>query len=428
MSHPTRKPTPRLAGAAMAAAGCRLDARPGDHGSRARTAEVNRLRPSRRPHHGVDRHAGDRSSSAPAAPVILAPELAPGTAVVGTRRRSVSTPRVGIDPEVQVVRFQGPPGLVVEVLAPAPTPVPIGDGGGIITVGLKRGVGYRLRITNIPERAACRALSGHRSRRAPPSPRRHRPRQIPDSRRLQPGRPRRRRRSSAARHQGDLPGRSRPGHPVPHGQGPDFRPHAQSVRAATHVASTLGRPVAIVRIGGRQPTVEEIKAGSAGDLALDWVESIGTKPCPFLCHCGTRCRTALRASLASRTPPAARPALAPRRISLRWRRSRHPGRAGRRSAVSGIEPRDAVIRFDIGAGRSIPGPSPADQRRLRLCTAVRRGPHQQRDQPEHRHPNDQDRQDDRQVRRRPRRDRLASRLVQNQARRARPSTGPGVGG
>ena len=31
-------------------------------------------------------------------------------------------------------------------------PVPIGDGGGIITVGLKRGVGYRLRVTGILER------------------------------------------------------------------------------------------------------------------------------------------------------------------------------------------------------------------------------------------------------------------------------------
>ena len=52
-----------------------------------------------------------------------------------------------LEPDVQVVRFQGPPGLIVEVLAPAPIPVPIGDGGGIITVGLKRGVGYRLRVT-----------------------------------------------------------------------------------------------------------------------------------------------------------------------------------------------------------------------------------------------------------------------------------------
>ena len=57
-----------------------------------------------------------------------------------------------LPPDIQVVRFQGPEGMAVEVLAPAPTPVPPGDGGGILTAGLKRGVGYRLRISNIPER------------------------------------------------------------------------------------------------------------------------------------------------------------------------------------------------------------------------------------------------------------------------------------
>ena len=48
------------------------------------------------------------------------------------------------------------------------------------------------------------------------------------------------------------------------------------------VATTLGRPVAIVRLGGRRPSIEEIQAGGVGDLALDWVTSGGMKPCPFL--------------------------------------------------------------------------------------------------------------------------------------------------
>ena len=95
------------------------------------------------------------------------PGVAPGTAVAGPDAVGAAAPGApaGLDPDVQVVRFQGPPGLNVEVLAPTPTPVPAGDGGGIITVGLKRGVGYRLRITNIPERPRQRALSGHRDRR-----------------------------------------------------------------------------------------------------------------------------------------------------------------------------------------------------------------------------------------------------------------------
>ena len=59
---------------------------------------------------------------------------------------------VVLPPEVQVVRFQGPEGLLVEVLGPTPMPVPAGDGGGNLTVGLRRGVGYRLRLSNLPER------------------------------------------------------------------------------------------------------------------------------------------------------------------------------------------------------------------------------------------------------------------------------------
>ena len=35
------------------------------------------------------------------------------------------------------------------------------------------------------------------------------------------------------------------------------------------VAQALGRVMAIVRIGGRRPTVEEINAGATGDLGLD---------------------------------------------------------------------------------------------------------------------------------------------------------------
>ena len=35
------------------------------------------------------------------------------------------------------------------------------------------------------------------------------------------------------------------------------------------IASALGRPVAIVRMGVRKPTVEEIQAGLGGDVGLD---------------------------------------------------------------------------------------------------------------------------------------------------------------
>src|SRR5207248_9831070 len=55
------------------------------------------------------------------------------------------------------------------------------------------------------------------------------------------------------------------------------------------VASAMGRPMAIVRIGGRRPTVEEGNAGAAGDLGLDWAAGMGAGACPFLRPDGTRC-------------------------------------------------------------------------------------------------------------------------------------------
>ena len=91
----------------------------------------------------------------------------------------------GTRSRTQVVRFSGPAGLGVEVLAPPPTPVPVGNGGGIATVGLDRGVGYRLRLTNITERPARELFPvievvGHLHRPAEIDPAKY-----PDSRRLQ---------------------------------------------------------------------------------------------------------------------------------------------------------------------------------------------------------------------------------------------------
>ncbi len=111
---------------------CHRDRRPGPAGP-------GRARPRR------------ADGSRAAAPLVHSTPGAPGTAAIGPGATAPpSAP--ALEPDIQVVRFQGPPGLTVEVLAPAPDPVPAGDGGGILTVGLKRGVGYRLRVSNIPER------------------------------------------------------------------------------------------------------------------------------------------------------------------------------------------------------------------------------------------------------------------------------------
>ena len=92
------------------------------------------------------------------------------------------------------------------------------------------------------------------------------------------------------------------------------------------VAEALGRVMAIVRIGGRRPTVEEINAGATGDLGLDAVAAAGRCPLPVHQHRRRALPASLRPGL--RHAAAAGPSLAAtRRIPLRRRRS---GRAGRR--------------------------------------------------------------------------------------------------
>ena len=197
------------------------------------------------------------ANRAPTGPSVRGTGAATGTAVVGPEAAIGAAPPAGaaaIEPDVQVVRFQGPPGLVVEVLAPAPVPVPIGDGGGIITVGLKRGVGYRLRIANIPERPGSELfpvieIVGHLHRPEGVDPGKYPIRVVFNQDDLD-----------------DTVDRARLVTKVIYLEDPDqaipFRMAKDQVPVLTlnptepplRVATALGRPVAIVRIGGRRPT------------------------------------------------------------------------------------------------------------------------------------------------------------------------------
>ncbi len=304
------------------------------------------------------------AGSSASQPIRLGPAApatgpAPGAAVAG-RGVAASGPGAAapgapvLEPDVQVVRFQGPPGLLVEVIAPAPSPVPAGDGGGIVTVGLKRGVGYRLRVTGIPERPGAELypviqLVGHL----------HRPEGI------DPGKyPIR-----VAFNQDDLDDtveRSRLVTKIIYLEDPDqaipFRMAKDQVPVLTisptepplRVAQALGRPVAIVRMGVRKPTIEEIQAGPGGDVGLDWAASIGSGPCPFLTSGGARCHQPCG--------PVCTPAPAPKGPTLP--RDEYlcdggdrgtPAGAGGTGRVGGIEPRDTVVGFDIGkSGRVEP--------------------------------------------------------------------------
>ena len=113
------------------------------------------------------------------------------------------------------------------------------------------------------------------------------------------------------------------------------------------VAQALGRPVAIVRMGVRKPTIEEIQAGPGGDVGLDWAASIGSGPCPFLTQGGAKC-TLPCGPVCTPAPSPKQPSAAARRIPLRRRRPRHPGGGRVTGRVGGIDPRDTVVGFDIG--------------------------------------------------------------------------------
>src|SRR5271157_4829115 len=278
------------------------------------------------------------------------PELRPGVSAVGP----IITPEghgpegpPALDPKVQVVRFQGPSGLRVEVLAPEPSPVSIGDGEGIATVGLQRGVGYRLRLSDITERPGVELFPvievvGHLHRPREISPAKYPIRIVFTDEELW-----------------DVVDRGRlvtkviyleePEQAIPIKLSKDQIPVVtlNPTEQPLKVAEALGRVMAIVRIGGRRPTLEEINAGATGDLGLDAVAAVGAVHCPFTstdcepCQlpCGPACGT---------LPPAGRPWLPRDEYLCDGGDQGAPAGVGEGGNIKGIDPRDAVMRFDVG--------------------------------------------------------------------------------
>jgi len=273
------------------------------------------------------------------APAVIAPGAAPaGEAAPGMPL---------LPPEIQVVRFQGPPGLSVEVLAPTPTPVSIGDGQGIITVGLVRGMGYRLRVGNIPERPGAELFPvievvGHLHRPVDIDPGKYPIRVVFNQDDLD-----------------DAVDRGRLVTKVLYLEDPDqaipFRMAKDQVSVLTispsepplRVASALGRPMAIVRLGGRRPAAEDLDPSAIGDLALDWAAGLGKDRCPYLQQDGSQC--GLPCGPVCVVQPAPKRPILPRDEFLCDGGDRGipaaPTNSGR---ISGVDPRDAVLRFDIG--------------------------------------------------------------------------------
>ena len=297
-----------------------------------------------------------------------------------------------------MVRFQGPPGLIGRSARP----------------GAKPGARRRRRRNHHRRPQARRRIPPPSQRNIPERPGRelypvielvghlHRPEGIDPGKYpirvdLQSGRSRRHGRPQPAGDQDHLSRRSRPGDSVPHAQGPGIRPDAQPDRAAPDGSPRRwGGPIAIVRMGVRKPTVEEIQAGSGGDVGLDWAASIGSGPCPFLTPGGAKCGLPCGPVCTARPRPK-QPIAASRRIPLRRRRPRHPRGRGASGSVGRHRPARHGRRLRHRRQGPHRAASLADQRRLHLRPAVRRGAREHRPQSERRHPACQHRQAPQQV-------------------------------
>jgi uncharacterized repeat protein (TIGR01451 family) len=249
-----------------------------------------------------------------------------------------------LTPEIQVVRFQGPPGLKVEVLAPVPEPVSIGDGHGLGTYGLKVGVGYRLRLANLPERPGAELFPvievvGHL----------HRPEGMDPSRfpiRV----------TFTQDDLDDAVDRGRlvtlivyledPEQAVPMALPKDEIPVVtlSPAEEPLRVAQALGRPMAIIRIGGRRPSVEELNGepSAISPMAL-W----SPVHCPFAGPehqpCSVPC-----GPVRGTPPPPGRPWMPRDEYLCDGGDRAEPVHFGGDGNLRGIDPRDAVLQFSDG--------------------------------------------------------------------------------
>jgi uncharacterized repeat protein (TIGR01451 family) len=266
-----------------------------------------------------------------AVPTEAAPE-APAVAEAG--------PAVPALPDdVQVVRFQGASGMIVEVLGPPPEPVTTGDGKGLLTVGLKVGTSYHLRLSGIPDRPGVELfpvveIVGHLHRPPGIDPAKYPIRVVfrEDD-------------TDDAVARGQLVTQvvylEDPEQAIPLKLAKDDPPFVTLNPAEDpyKVARALGRVMAIVRIGGRQPTPEEL----AGPQGI----GMPNRPCPFMASDGGPCK--LPCGPACGTPPPPGRPWMPRDEFLCDGGDRgEPVHFAGDGGLAGIDPRDTVFNFNAG--------------------------------------------------------------------------------
>jgi len=276
------------------------------------------------------------SSSKPEGDIAPMPpaDAAPGTAVTADLPAEPTGPVLAN--EIQVIRFQGPEGVKVEILGPAPEPVPQGDGKGLATVGLKVGVGYKLRLSNLPDRPDVELfpvieIVGHLHRPANIDPAKFPIRVAFALEDL----------LDAADH-GRLVTQvvylEDPEQALPIKMAKDEPPSVtlNPAEEPLKVGAAMGRVMAIVRIGGRKPTSTELSQPLGDGLAIGG--------CPFTTSSGDHC--ALPCGPVRGTAPPANQRWLPRDEYLCDGGDRAtPIHFGGDGGLRGIDPRDALVLF-----------------------------------------------------------------------------------
>jgi uncharacterized repeat protein (TIGR01451 family) len=273
----------------------------------------------------------------PAPTTAAEPVGTPISAPPGAPMIAPAPPFAAVPNDVQIVRFQGPAGVKVEVLGPAPEPVSLGDGQGLATFGLKVGLSYKLRVYDLPDRPGVEIypvvdMVGHMHRPAGIDPAKY---PIRIALRLDDVE--------------DVAGRGLlvtqvvyledPDQALPIKLGKDEPPVVtlSPSEQPFQVARALGRVMAIVRIGGRQPIPEEVNGPAGLGLAntpCPFTDPSGEGPCKL--PCGPACGT---------PPPPGRPWLPRDEFLCDGGDRGEPVHFGGDGGLAGIDPRDAVVRF-----------------------------------------------------------------------------------
>jgi uncharacterized repeat protein (TIGR01451 family) len=245
-----------------------------------------------------------------------------------------------IPPDIQLVRFRVPAGAHVEILGPAPEPIALAEGRPQDIHGLKVGVGYRLRIWDIPDRPGAEVFPvvevvGHLHRPPGIDPAKFPIRIVFGPEDL-----------ADAVDRGRLVTQvvylEHPEQALPIALPKDEIPVVtlNPTEEPLKVGSALGRVMAIVRLGGRRPTMDEL--GGPGLLGPGMA---GSARCPFVGTDGNPCRMPC-GPVCGTPPPPDRPWVPRDEYLCDGGDQAEPVHIAGDGGLAGIDPRDAALRFD----------------------------------------------------------------------------------